>query len=325
MVDEVKAKNNGELPLNLPPQILQGKKGEPSTKVMPFDLALRAVIDQKYNVPKTIDFIKKNAAAKKPFFVFLSYSEIHPPMIANPEFAGKSPNRGGVYADVIAEMDVRIGEVMASVKAAGIADNTIIIVASDNATGGLMGAGGNGGSNGPWRGDFFNTPFEGSMRVPCIVSCPGKIPANVVTNEIFSAVDWLPTLAGLTGLSDKVPQDRPIDGVDASSYMLGKSKSTGRNSYMFFGADGQLMSIKWMYYKTIFRYSDGISSPYVTPQLPLMYDLSSDPGEKFNLWETTLTNGWVFAPVLGEIGKYEQSLATHPNIKVGEEFKGYKK
>ncbi|MDF7807468.1 sulfatase-like hydrolase/transferase [Pontiellaceae bacterium B12219] len=185
-------------------------------------------------------------------------------------------------------------------------------------------AGGNGGSNGPWRGDFFNTPFEGSMRVPCIVRWPGKVPAGVVTDEMFAAVDWLPTLAGMTGLSSKVPTDRPIDGVDASAYLLGTSKTTGRTSYMFFGADGKLMSLKWRFYKTVFRFSEGVGSPYVEPQLPLMYDLSSDPGEKFNLWASSLINGWVFAPTLEVIGGYERSLEKYPNIKVGEDFTGYK-
>jgi arylsulfatase len=68
-----------------------------------------------------------------------------------------------------------------------------------------------------------------------------------------------------------------------------------------------------------------MSRPYVKPQLPLMFDLSSDPGEKFNLWASTLTNGWVFAPVLEEIEIYEKSIAKYPNIKVGEDFKGYNK
>jgi arylsulfatase A-like enzyme len=49
------------------------------------------------------------------------------------------------------------------------------------------------GSNGPWRGDFFNTPFEGSMRVPAMIRWPGKVPAGVVTEQMLAAVDWLPT------------------------------------------------------------------------------------------------------------------------------------
>ena len=75
-------------------------------------------------------------------------------------------------------------------------------------------------------------------------------------NEMLAAVDWLPTLAGMAGASKLVPKDRPIDGVDASAFMLGKSDTTGRDSYMFFGVDGELMSIKWKIYKTIFRYTE---------------------------------------------------------------------
>ena len=82
---------------------------------------------------------------------------------------------------------------------------------------------------------------------------------------MLAAVDWLPTLAGMAGASKLVPKDRPIDGVDASAFMLGKSDTTGRDSYMFFGADGELMSIKWKIYKTIFRYTDEFVPRYRVP------------------------------------------------------------
>ncbi len=94
------------------------------------------------------------------------------------------------------------------------------------------------------------------MRAPAMIRWPGKVPAGVVTNEMLAAVDWLPTLAGMVGASNLVPKDRPIDGVDASAFMLGKSNTTGRDSYMFFGTDGELMSIKWKIYKTVFRYAE---------------------------------------------------------------------
>jgi arylsulfatase A-like enzyme len=76
-----------------------------------------------------------------------------------------------------------------------------------------------------------------------MIRWPGRVPAGVVTNEMLVAVDRLPTLAGMVGASKLVPKDRPIDGVDASPFMLGKNDTTGRDSYMFFGIDGQLMSI----------------------------------------------------------------------------------
>ena len=307
------------------PMIWEGKKGEPSKPVMPFDLKVRPLMDGNYVIPKTVEYIKRNAAAKKPFFVYVGYTEMHPPVIGHPDFVGKSTQRGGLYADIIAEMDYRVGQVLDAVKDAGIDDNTIVILSSDNGSGGAVLQLG-GCMNGPWRGDFLNAPFEGCMRVPAIIRWPGKVPAGVVTNEMLAAVDWLPTLAGIAGASQSVPKDRPIDGIDASAFMLGKSNTTGRDSYMFFGIDGELLSIKWKIYKTIFRYTEtpALEKPYITPQFPMFYDLTSDPHEDNNLFNSDLTCGWMLAPCFKLIGEYQRSLKQYPNIKPGEEFTGYK-
>jgi arylsulfatase A-like enzyme len=84
-------------------------------------------------------------------FVYVGYSELHPPMMANPSFP-KSTERSGLIADLIAEMDCRIGQVLDAVKEAGIDDNTIFVLSSDDAGGGAMPQTGTS-SNGPWRGD----------------------------------------------------------------------------------------------------------------------------------------------------------------------------
>lgn len=332
MVKEILAKEKVPELLNLPPHILEGRRGQLSRPVMDLDMNVRPIVDEKYIIPKTIEFIKRNAAAKKPFFVYVGYSEMHPPAVANPEFAAKSPARGGIYADLTAEMDVRVGQVLDAIKEAGIDDNTIVIFSSDNGPGAQVGgAMGNGGSSGPWRGNFFDAPFEGSMRVPAIVRWPGKVPAGVVSEQMLAAVDWLPTLAGLVGAPNLVPKDRPIDGKDASAFMLGKSDTTGRESYMFFGADGELMSVKWRYYKMILRYVpgpavDAVNQTYISPILPMFFDLSSDQHENYNLWTTQgMTMGWVFIPMLEVIGAYEKSVREYPNIKPGEDFTGYRK
>ena len=54
--------------------------------------------------------------------------------------------------------------------------------------------------------------------------------------------------------------------------------------------------MKWKSVKVIFRYSEGISKPIVQPQMPLLFDLSSDPGEQVNLWELNMDTGWMFVP-----------------------------
>lgn len=328
LVKEILAEEKRPELLDLPPHVLEGKKGEPSKVVMDLDMKVRPIIDGDYLVPRTVDFIKREAAAKRPFFVYLGYSEMHPPMECNPAFVGKSPNRGGMYADCLAEMDHRVGQVLDGIKEAGVEDNTIVVLSSDNATDGVMGAGAYGGSNGLWRGNFFYTPFEGSMRVPAMVRWPGHFKAGEVTDEMFAAVDWLPTLAGLVGEPALVPKDRPIDGKDVSPFLLGKSPTTGREDYMFFGVDSQLMSIKWRYYKMVQRYTAGadqqaINTGFETPPLPLIFDLSSDPHEDFNLWSATLTMAWVLLPMLEIEKAYAKSVEEYPNIQPGEEFNGY--
>lgn len=127
----------------------------------------------------------------------------------------------------------------------------------------------------------------------------------------------------MVGASNLVPKDRPIDGVNASAFMLGKSDTTGRDAFMFFGPDGELMSVKWKIYKGIVRYSDAIDKPIVKPQFPMFYDLSSDPHEDYNLTDTKFDMGWLAVPMFKQIIQYETSLKKYPNIKTGEDFRGY--
>jgi arylsulfatase len=96
----------------MPPirMIWEGKKGKPSKPVMPLDLNVRPILEGNYIIPKTIEYIKRNASAKKPFFVYVGYLEVHPPAIGSPDFVGKSEKRGGLFADIIAEWTTRSGK-----------------------------------------------------------------------------------------------------------------------------------------------------------------------------------------------------------------------
>jgi len=156
------------------------------------------------------------------------------------------------------------------------------------------------------------------MRVPAIVRWPGKVPAGVATEEMLSAHDWYRTFAALAGASDKVP----IDGIDASRFLLGESATSGRESILFFGPDGSLMSVKWHNMKAILRYSEGIDQPIVAPQWPMLFDLASDPGELYNIMATKMDMGWVLSVALKFVADYQKSVAQYPNIKTGAEFEG---
>ena len=307
-----------------PPQLWEGKKGSKSTADRELNLEVRPLLDELIT-EKATDYIKRQAKGDKPFFTYVALSHMHPPEAAHPDWDQTDPNRLGGYADVIAEMDYRLGQIVDCVEEAGIADNTIVVFSSDNAAGEIP-AFGTGGSNGPWRGDFFTPPTEGSMRVPAMVRWPDKVPAGVVTEEMLSAHDWYQTFAALAGASDKVPTDRPMDGIDASKFLLGESEHTGRDAILFFGPDGSLMSAKWHNIKLTLRYSEGDDKPIVKPQFPMFFDLGSDPGERYNLFNAKMDMGFMFGICMRYIAEYEKSVAEYPNIKPGTDdgFDGYK-
>jgi arylsulfatase A-like enzyme len=301
------------------PQYWEAVKGQSSKPVGVFDKTAKSHMDEMI-AQHAVAYIEKQAKADRPFFMYVAFTQMHPPMNVHPDFAGKSG--GGLYADILTEIDYRTGQILDALKAAGVDKETIVVFSSDNATAPLAGVAG--GSNGPWRGDFFTPPYEGSYRVSAMIRWPGHIDAGRQSQEMLTAVDWLPTLAALIGESKRVPTDRPIDGVNAADHLLGKSETSGRDSVLYLGLDGQLMSVKWKNFKVIFRKSNGINDPITDVQLPIIYDLLNDPGERWNLWEQTMDMGWVLRPVMERIAAFRQSVAKYPNVKPGEEFTGYR-
>jgi hypothetical protein len=125
------------------------------------------------------------------------------PVLPNPAFIGKTGN--GDWADCLAEMDYRTGQILDAIKEAGIEDNTLVIFASDN---GPEATDPWEGDSGPWRGTYF-TAMEASLRAPFTIRWPGKVPAGRVSNEIVHIVDMYPTLARVGGAQvPTAPSDR---------------------------------------------------------------------------------------------------------------------
>ncbi|MGC1649413.1 MAG: hypothetical protein WA741_26615 [Candidatus Sulfotelmatobacter sp.] len=156
------------------------------------------------------------------------------------------------------------------------------------------------------------------MRTAAMARWPGKVPAGVITEQMLSSHDWYKTFAALAGASDKVPTDRPMDGIDASKFLLGESEHTGRDNIVFFGPDESVMSVKAHNIKIWLRYSEGFDKPIVKPQIPIVFDLGSDPNERNNLFNDKMDIGWELAVVLPPVFQYEKSFAQFPNIKPGE-------
>lgn len=298
------------------PQIWQGVKGQPSEPVAEYNLETRTVMDERIT-EHAIDFIKRKTEDDAPFFMYVSFTHIHPPFYHHPDFTGKSG--GGKYSDMLAEVDFRSGQILDALDEAGIADDTIVVWSSDNATGVAAGLAG---SNGPWRG-VFGSGFEGGMRVPALVRWPRKVPAGVVNNEIVATYDWLPTLAALAGESERVPTDRPIDGMDLSDLLLGKTETGARDHLICYGSDGEVMSGKWQNIKVVFRYAETFDGPIIKPQFPMAFDLIDDPGEQINLTSERMDMMWMYGPVIQRMIALQKSFSQYPNIDAGQDFDGY--
>src|SRR5450755_2780050 len=141
------------------PQIWEGKKGGAQTAVRELNMEVRPLLDELI-VGKATDYIKRAASGDKPFYTYIALSHMHPPEKVHPDFDQTSPARLGEYADMIAEMDHRVGQIVDCVEEAGISDDTIIVFSSDNAAA-IIDLDSLGGSNGPFRGGFMTPPWEG--------------------------------------------------------------------------------------------------------------------------------------------------------------------
>ena len=299
------------------PKIYESNRGSSPVPVADFDLTTRRFMDEGI-AERSISFIEQSVEEQRPFFVYTSWTNVHPPMLAHPDFADDAQNP---LPANIAELDYRSGLVLDALEACGVADDTIVVWASDNAAAQMQGH--VAGSNGPWRG-YFGGGWEGSIRTPCMVRWPGHVAAGVVGDGMVATYDWLPTLASLVGEADRVPSDRPIDGLDLSAFLSGEAESP-REHFVFLGTDGEPVAVKWKTMKVHFRYteSDSWTAPLVKPQIPSVYDLFADPAETVNLMDTELTVSWVIGQAMRPLVELEQSEAEYPHVSVGEDFAGY--
>jgi arylsulfatase A-like enzyme len=295
----------GYSPSIMPPeQIMEGRKGEKSRDVRVYDLEQRRLMDAEIT-RRTVSFMERQTQAKKPFFAYATLTQPHLPTLPNPAFAGKTGN--GDWADMLAEMDANVGQMLDAVDRLGIRDTTIVIFASDNGPEFVRPYDG---WAGPWRGQYF-TAWEGGIRVPFMIRWPGRIPAGRVSDAIVHCVDLFPTLASLVGAS--VPTDRPIDGVDQASLFVGKADASSREGILIWCAD-RLQAVKWRHYKVHFYQQETMIAPPVKLPLPFLFNLYTNPQED----ETkTILDSWIIGPVLKMIGTFEESTKKYPLISMG--------
>jgi arylsulfatase A-like enzyme len=220
----------------------------------------QTTLTQRYT-KEAISFIKANK--DKPFFIYLAHTMPHIPLFASPAFKGKSA--GGPYGDTIEEIDWSVGEVLKTLKAEGVDQNTIVIFTSDNGPWSL--SGGRGGSAYPLRGHKFGT-LEGGQRVPCVMRWPARIPAGKTCREIASTIDILPTIAHITG--SPLPEKK-IDGKNILALMTAEPGAKSPHDYFYYYRGGKLEAAR-----------SGKWKLRITKEKPFLYNLEEDIGERKN-------------------------------------------
>ncbi|XP_049642263.1 N-acetylgalactosamine-6-sulfatase [Suncus etruscus] len=244
---------------------------------------------------EALDFIKKQHTSQQPFFLYWAVDATHAPVYASQRFLGTS--RRGRYGDAVREIDDSVGRILQLLRDLGIAESSFVFFTSDNGAA-LVSAPTQGGSNGPFLCGK-QTTFEGGMREPAIAWWPGHIPAGQVNQQLGTIMDLFTTSLLLAGIQP--PLDRVIDGLNLLPSMLVGQLT---NRPVFFYRGNTLMAVamdqykahfwtwtnSWEEFKQGINFCPGQNVSGVTThtlqdhtELPLIFHLGRDPGEKFPL------------------------------------------
>ncbi len=303
-----------DLPLEKGPHVVEARRGEPLKAVKPYTEEVRRGIDWEL-VDHGVDFMKRQKAAGKPFFLYLPISRTHYPNLPSKRFEGASR---------IGQFDAIVGNVLDALKELGLEKDTIVVFASDNGPDG-PGARTYGGdmpdigTPGPYRGALGDVS-EGSIRTAAMIRWPERIQPRA-SYAMVSIMDFFPTFARLAG--GKIPDDRPIDGVDQTALLLGTSNTGARDHLLtFVGSD--LVAARWKQFRAYFvdvapsrsgwggeHLMGGVGASAAPMNgYPKVFNIESDPREEHTIGE--LYN-WVIGPLLKSVEAYKETLVKHPN------------
>lgn len=286
-------------------QLFEGRAGSPSIAVDDYDVDGRRSFDHEC-FERADRFITESVEASQPFFAYLPLAFPHFPTVPSADFDGVTGN--GPFADSLVENDTRVGRILDRLDELDIGDDTIVIYTSDNGAEDVLPWRG---WSGPWGGSYF-TAMEGCLRVPFIIRWPGRITPGQVSNEITHVVDLFTTMASVGGAA--IPDDRPIDGIDLTPFLLGDHAESGREHVLCFVGDA-LHAVKWRNWKLHFIWQEYMLDPAVPLTIPRAFNLFDDPRERNDIFLPS--NTWLQRPAQAAIGAFRQSVEEHPLIAPG--------
>jgi len=286
------------------PYVMEGRKGRRAKDVAVYDLQMRRRIDSDL-AARTRDFMRRTVKAKKPFFAYVPLTQLHYPTISHRAFSGKTG--AGDFADSMAEMDYRVGQILDEMDSLKITGDSLVIFASDN---GPEFRRPWRGTAGPWSGTY-HTSMEGALRAPFMIRWPGHVPAGRVSNEIVHVTDLYPTLARVVGA--RLPADRPIDGVDQLDFFRGKQPKSNREGFVYY-IKQELRAAKWRNWKMHFVWEPEPNAGPNHLESPFLFNLIQDPREETDVHTAA---SWARTPIRRMVHAFQESLKQHPPIPPG--------
>ena len=286
-----------------------------------------------------IDFMKRQQAAGKPFFVWFNATRMHLRTHVRADHRGRYTHGDSEYVDGMMEHDDTVGSLLKSLDDMGIANDTIVVYSSDN--GPHMNTWPDGAMT--WFRSEKNTNWEGAFRVPCLVRWPGVIKPGTVTNELMSHNDWIPTLCAIAGEPDIVNKCLAgytangiaykvhLDGYDQSQFLRSVSGSAANNNgtksardrFFYSDDDGLLVCYRHGDYKYVFseQRKEGTlgvwAEPFTTLRLQKIFNLMQDPFERADItsntfWDWQMNHVQTMYGVMDEIFQFVVTFKDFP-------------
>ena len=278
-----------------------------------------------------LDFIDRKTSEGTPWFLWFNTTHMHFRTHAKPENVGQSGRWQSEYHDTMIDHDNHIGALLDKLDELGIADNTIVMYSTDN---GPHANTWPDGATTPFRSEK-NTNWEGAYRLPAMIRWPGHIPAGVVTNEIVSAMDMLPTFlaaAGEPDIKEKLLTGHQagsktfkvhLDGYNMLPFLTVEGERSPRVEFFYFSDDGDLVAIRYDNWKMVFmeqRVKGTLavwSDPFVPLRVPKMFNLRTDPFEHADVtsntyWDWLLDHAFLMVPSQALVGDFLATFKEFP-------------
>ena len=246
-------------------------------------------------------------SAEQPFFLYFPLTAPHTPWLPTDGFRGKTDV--GYYGDFVTQVDAVLEQVMVALNEAGLAENTLLIMTSDNGSHWPVGdiAKWRHDANGGFRGQKADI-HEGGHRVPFIVRWPGKITPGSSCDHVTCLTDLLATCAAIVG--ESLPENAGEDSFSFLPSLLGTTDGPHRKSIVHHSCHG-MFAIR----KGNWKFIDGLGSGGFTRPARVKPKPGGSQGQLYNLAEDRVEKNNLYLSRPDKVAELKQLLAKYRAAK----------